>query len=366
MKVLHVLCELCASGMEEMLRSSAPEWRGRNVSAEILATGESVGPFAQTLREAGYPIHHVPFQKSVGFFRRYRRLLQVGRYDVVHVHSEGASFYYALLARLRGIRVVLTVHANFEFRGLLALRRSLQRRVLAAMGCRRVSVSESVRATELCRFGVESVVIPNWYDAGRFASTTPSQRALARQRLGITEGEFAVVSVGNCHAVKNHDSLLRALSLLGADPDWVYLHAGREEQGRPELTLAKKLGIESRVRFLGEVRDVPELLRAADVFVMPSLREGLGVATLEALACGCTAVLTDVPGLSTFHGVPGVVWADPTPESIVRALAQAAATPAERRRQLGMEAGRRVAETYGLARGVRAYEEIYKDEKRIA
>ena len=121
MKVLHVLNELMASGAEVMLCRSTLYWHNGGVEGEVLSTGEEVGPYAKDLEEAGYPIHHIPFRKNPRFFLTFYRLVREGRYDIVHIHCERASFYFGLTARLAGARIVRTICAIFHFKGFLAI-----------------------------------------------------------------------------------------------------------------------------------------------------------------------------------------------------------------------------------------------------
>ena len=106
-----------------------------------------------------------------------------------------------------------------------------------------------------------------------------------------------IVFIGRHDSQKRIDTLLRAFARLAARvPDARLASAGKGPEEPRLRALARELGIEGRVRFLGERRDVPDLLRAASVFVLPSAAEGLPNALLEALAVGVPSVVTDIPG----------------------------------------------------------------------
>lgn len=353
------MAELHPSGMEVMLRCSAGAWRKAGVIAEVLATGAEEGPYASELRRAGYAIHHIPFRKDVRFFAAFYALLRRGRYEVVHIHSERAGFYYGLLSRVCGARAVLTVHGHFAFRGFLGLRRAVQRNLLRLLGCAYVAVSPSVQRAEHLFLRNRAEVVPNWYDSAGFALPSPSRRREAREAFGIADGRFVVASVGNCHPVKNHGRLLEALARIAPEVDFVYLHAGGEEAGLPERGLAERLGIAGRVRFLGHTLAVEPILHAADVFVMPSLREGFGVAALEAMGAGTPVVLAESPGLDTFRPFEGVVWAKPDAVSLAAALRHVAQMPLPRREDLGRRLHQLARGRYGMERGVRSYLAVY-------
>lgn len=339
-----------------MLRSAAAQWKEHGAEADILAVAPVVGPFATDLRAAGYSVAH---EKDIPWWRvplRFRRRVRAGGYDVVHLHDETLNFWLALAALSAGAAVVSTVHNVFPLRGKARAKRIVQRATLRALGTVHVAVSADVADNERRRFGNSAQVVDNWYDPV-FAPPTPEERAQARAALDLGEHDFVAVSVGNCSPVKRHEAVLAAMAHPAGPPHMVYLHVGREEESCGERRLAERLGVADRVRFLG-TRHPLEALHAADVFVMPSVHEGVGVAAIEALATGLPTVLADVPGLRCLAAAdPAAVLTDAEPEPLARVLADAAARPATER-------GRRAVDTvrsrYGMARGVAEHVEIYR------
>jgi glycosyltransferase involved in cell wall biosynthesis len=360
-RVLHVLNELRPSGAEEMLRLSAQPWRTRGLQLDILSLGDTPGPFAEALREAGFVIHHQPLRPVKAFAPAFARLLRVGGFDVVHVHPERANFVVAMMARFLGrARVVRTVHNVFEFSGRLRIERLVQRAVLRTVGVTHVAVGESVAETERRRFRNPAIVVRNTFDEIRFAPPTPDQRERARARFSLEADELVAVLVGNCSRVKNHRALFEALELPVA-PAVRVIHVGLEDEpATDERGMLRRAGLEERVAFLGFVDDVPPLMHAADVFVMPSLYEGLGNAALEALACGLPAVLADVPGLRDLRShIPDAWWVEPRADAIAEALAEVAAMAAADRRCWSRHAVSTVRAEFGVQRHVDAYLALY-------
>jgi glycosyltransferase involved in cell wall biosynthesis len=364
LRVLHVLDELKPSGAEVMMRVAAPHWRARGIRASIVAKGLSKGPYAGALARAGYPVHHLPFDVPALFAARWVRLLWAERPDVVHVHTEHANFWVALLARVAGVRaVVRTVHNVFAFEGALRRRRTVQRALLRVLGVRHASVSASVQRSEAQRFNNPTRTVRNWYDDAHFVPPTPAQRAAARARWGLAPSTFVVATVGNCNAAKNHGALIEALRRLPPSPPVAYLHAGIHDTdpGRAEVRKARALGVDDRVLFLGFLEDVRPVLYAADAFVMPSRFEGLGNSAVEAMGSGTPALLADVPGLRTLKGLSeGIRWAAPTPDALATALAELMRLPPERRRSIGKALHRAVAGRMGPQHGVDAYHALYR------
>jgi glycosyltransferase involved in cell wall biosynthesis len=362
MRVLHVLGELRHSGAEIMLEAAGPTFADRGVESELLSTGAEVGGLTARLEAVGYRVHHVPFAKSPGYFRRVYRLMRDGRYDVIHLHTERANFWFGLVAlAARPRHVVRTIHNVFSFDGGLRRRRGLQRRILHRLGVQHVACSASIERNERARFGLVTRLVPNWYDSRRFHPRNDHERLEARRSLGVSETETVLVSVGNCSPVKNHAALIGALSRLRRVDGLVYLHAGEEEPGHPERRLAGELGLADEVRFLGSLDDVPSIFAASDVFVMPSLYEGFPVSVLEALACGMPAVLADVPGLRDFREIyPRLRFAEPTVESLAEALEMLLSSSGSDLRSEASGYADTTLEQFGIDAGVERYLRLYE------
>jgi glycosyltransferase involved in cell wall biosynthesis len=176
---------------------------------------------------------------------------------------------------------------------------------------------------------------------------------MARESLGCTEDQFVLVSVANCNHAKNHSALIRALSLAKQGVSLLYLHVGKEEPERSELGLAQRLGLENEVRFMGSQSDPRLFFWAADVFVMPSLHEGLAISPLEAIASGCPAVLSDVSGLKEIAvETKWTISATPDEGSIAKGLLRMAGIPAETRRSRALEDSMRIRDRFSMERGV--------------
>lgn len=358
-RVLHVLGELRYSGAEIALRSAGPRWSDFGVACDILSLGLVPGPFSTALEAAGYELHHIPFQKHPAFFLAYSRLLRDRRYDVVHVQMERAFVYLAVLGRLHGARVVRTVRNSYPFEGALATRRTRQRRLARAAGTRFVAISRSVEANEMCRFRNPTLLIENWIDEARFVPPTSEERQRARSELQVPSGAVAIATVGNCSDIKNHQALLKALSRF-PDPRWVWLHVGEEDPVHSEQQLAEELDVAERCRFLGRT-DPLRALHAADLFAMPSLWEGLGMATVEALSTGLPALLTEVDGNRDLVGLSdSLTWCAPDEMSLRDGLSRAlAGLQPERASADSLKQHHLVAERFSLQAGMTAYVRLY-------
>ncbi len=124
-----------------------------------------------------------------------------------------------------------------------------------------------------------------------------------RAELGLGNEDFLVLSVGELNENKNQQVILRAIARLN-DPGIHYLLCGKGDRREALEKLAKELGIEKNVHFLGYRKDVVDICSQADLFAHPSRREGLGLAPLEAMYCGLPLVASDTRGLQDYT-IPG-------------------------------------------------------------
>jgi glycosyltransferase involved in cell wall biosynthesis len=361
LRVLHVMATLLPSGMEMMFLSSAEEWGRLGYQCDIVGPEREIGPLAPQLRDAGYGIFHIPFRGRArylfraGFFREFYQLSASG-YDVLHIHTEAITPIFAVLGKLAGIRIIsLTPHNVFRFRGLLRVRKYLERWFIRRLGGRYGMISEGVQRCEWELYRNPGVRTWNWLDTAKFRPPTPEERAAARAAIGCKQDQFVLLSVANCNDFKNHNAILRAVALLRATLHCEYLHVGREQSDRQEEALAQELGIAAQVRFLGSQSDLMPFFWAADAFVMPSLFEGLGISALEAIAAGVPAVLAATEGLCDV--IAETQWSVTTgtsAESVARGLSELAQIPiAERMRRARVDSDL-IRKRFSMPDGVRS------------
>lgn len=365
LKVLFLLGELRPSGGEAMLVSAAPLWL-QTVEGHVLSTGAAVGVYADKLHDAGYRIHHLPFSKSPAFFSAFYRFLREQAFDIVHLHTERADVWYALIVRLAagyGTPVIRTVHHLFRFDGFLRWRKLVERQFShRVLKVNFVSNSPSGQRNEEERFGMRNLLIPNWYDSGRFLPPTPQQRMEARASLGLSAGTCVFVSLGGNWSYKNYDQIVDALALIRPDLDVLYLQVGVQGEAAPLEARGRELRVMHRLRCEGTVVDPLPYLFAADGYIMPSSEEGFGVAAAEAMATGLPAILGEVEALTDFREkVPGILFVDPVADAIAEAMSRMAKMTDEERRRLGEMQANATRASYRLDTGPVAYLELFHE-----
>jgi glycosyltransferase involved in cell wall biosynthesis len=191
-------------------------------------------------------------------------------------------------------------------------------------------------------------------------------RITLRDELSLTRDDRLIVAVGNLYPVKGHVHAIDALArLMGRHPSVHLAICGRGELEGALLARAREHGLEHRVHVLGLRSDVPAVLAAADLFVMPSLSEGLPLALLEAMFAGLAIVATDVGQVrvALADGTAGVLVEPGNAAALATALDRLLGSPAEARR-LGALAALRAAGEYDLSRMVQRYAGVYTDAMR--
>jgi glycosyltransferase involved in cell wall biosynthesis len=365
-KILHIFGELKPSGGEAMMLSAAPLWLPVS-EMHILSTGvEDVGVYAEKLSAAGYVIHHIPFRKSFAYFIAVAGLIRREKFDIVHMHTQGASPWYALTARLAGgpsTVLIRTVHHIFKFNNWLRIRVKLERFfVRSLLGVSVISNSPSGKKNELKRFNSNNRLIPNWYDSTFYVPPSDQQRQNARNALGYTNDVCIFLSLGGNWYYKNYGLIVQALALIPEDINLLYVQVGVQGEDSPLEKEAIRLGVTKRLQCMGVVEDPKLYLHAADVYMMPSSEEGFGVAAVEAMASGLPAILSDVEALCDFkEHIPNIEYIDPTPQEIASAMIRLSRLSISDRRRLGSQIAQATQINYGLESGAVEYMKLYKE-----
>ncbi|HVS09413.1 MAG TPA: glycosyltransferase [Planctomycetota bacterium] len=364
LSVVHVM-ECTIGGARRHLVDCARSLRAAGVEVAVVAAAERQRDFRgdlEALAREGVAVHELAMVRQVSprrdraQLRELERLLARLRPDVVHTHSSKAGVLGRLASLSSGIGVrVHTPHTfAFLFRSMFSpLARGLYReveRALAGSTERFVAVSAGEAATLRASGIVDPArirVVANGIDPAPWLAARP----IARAELGVEPGPPLCAVVGLLNAAKGQDLALEALARPGNEELRLLLVGHGEERERLEA-LARRLGLERRVRFLGWRTDVPAIVAACDFLVLPSRWEGMPYAVLEALAAGRPVVASDVDGARELVGDSrcGRIVGQESVEELAEAMAEMAALSRGAREALGAEGRRRVLAGYTLER----------------
>jgi glycosyltransferase involved in cell wall biosynthesis len=344
LNVLQLIPTLDRSGAEKqmvLLARGLPRDRFR---VEVAALTR-LGPLEAELRAAGVPVTAIGKRHKLDplAFVRLVRFLKAHRFDVVHTWIFAANTYGRLAAWRAGVPVVVTAEMAVDLwkgRWQLAIDRWLGRRTDCVVGNSRAVVEFYRRA------GVPGDRLAMIYSGIEDAEPPAVDRAAIRAELGVPAEAPLLIFIGRLAPQKGVDDLLRAIDLLQhLRPDlrvWI-VGDGPLRDNLQELVIAFRLT--SVVRFLGHREDVPRLLAAADLLVLPSLYEGLPNVVLEAMRFRQPVVATAAPGTTELvvDGQTGLLVPPRAPQQLARAIRTVIEDPTLARR-LG-EAGRAHVET---------------------
>jgi glycosyltransferase involved in cell wall biosynthesis len=365
-RVLHLITRLPIGGAERMLLGVL-----RNLDAtrfdSIVCCIQDRGELADEVESLGIPVRALGLMQRGGFDQRVipalRHLIREQKVELLHSHLYHANLYGRLAAWRAGIPIIASVHNTYT-------RRKWHRHMINGLLARftfRITAGSADVERDIVRYdrvAPEKVArLANCIDLDRvMTSLSPTA---AKQRLGFEPVDLVIATVGRMEEQKGHAFLLDAFASLLQTPELegmplrlVVVGDGRLKSAMEQR--AADLGIATACRFPGSIKDLADVYRAIDVFVMPSLWEGLSLAMLEAMAAGLPMVATDVGGVRDVLGdnMRGML----VPAADVGALAQAVRgllLDKEKRGAMADSGSRHVRENFSVSALSRQLAELY-------
>ncbi|MBI2374138.1 MAG: glycosyltransferase [Deltaproteobacteria bacterium] len=372
-RILHIIETLGHGGAEAQLALSVRALDSTRFSSSVVQLGGE-SELARRIEAAGCPVFdlRVP-RRRFAFPYAFARLSSLAdriRPDLIHTSLFEADVLGGLLGSRLGVPVVTTLctvggdvsqlqdnpntnlakhRAMTELWGLSL--RSHDRAFIA--------ISEAVADAAVENFRVDRRRVEVVYRAA--PPRMPGGPRRSRSELGL-EGDPALLTVGRLVPEKGHRYLIEAMHEIASARPRAALNLVGKGWLEPELlALVERLGLSSRVRFLGYRSDVSELMQAADFFVFPSLWEGLGVALVEAMSLGCVCIATNVGAMPEIieHGRSGLLVPPRDPKALAEAVVDLASDP-ERSRAFQSSALARAKDRFDLRTVTARIEAIYE------
>jgi len=339
---------------------------------DVLVCSGDGGALVEAVKNRG--ITHIPVSMTKKFSRNtvteIVNMLSEFRIDVLHTHGGVAGFYGRWVARKCKIPVIVhTLHGihylhykNIALKFVYILLEKWFSRFTDAVIY--VCDSDKTRGNSyrLVREG-KSVVIRNGVDFLTFekAGGEPAEELDVGEELGIDLSQPIIGTVARLHRQKGIPYLLEAARLLLQEiPEIQFLIIGDGPWKDRLLEQRNRSGLEKSVHFLGERKDIPQLLSLFDVFVLPSLWEGLPYSLLEAGSSGKPIVATDVDGVKEIitDGKTGILVPPKSPERLAKALLQLI-TDKDLANRLGVALKEDIKKKYSLSSMVEEVQNLY-------
>ena len=361
MRTIHLINGLGTGGAERSLAEIVRRFPALGIQPTVVCLNRRQEGVEAQVIAAGVDVRFLEAAKFIPRVRELRTVLWSVKPTVLHT----TIFEADVLGRLAAIRStpVLTSLVNTSYgperladpnvkpHRLRAVQ-ALDALTAHALTARFHAITEAVKAAAMRDLRLNEAkisVVPRGRDPQRLGLRSVTRRASVRAALGIDSQTQVVLNVGRQEFQKGQVHLLRAASAVAQQRnDVVWLIAGREGNASKQLRDEHDLlELGDRVRFLGHRDDVPDLLAAADIFVFPSLYEGLGGAAIEAMALEAPIIAADVPALREVldDGSCGVLVPPADPTQLAGAVLSVL-DDEPRRRELAAQALQRFHERY--------------------
>lgn len=297
--------------------------------------------------------------KLLGALLKLWRILKQGKFDAIITFTHDSNVLGLPLAKLAGIPARVGTHLG-EIRGMSKWRDGLHT-FLVNSGVIQTLVASSARTkNNAIEAGVRPEKITTIYNAIMPFDVSHIDREIVRQKIGLKKDDVFFVAVGRLVYEKGHEFLVEAMSIVtksdsravagicGAGP----LHDQLQAQ-------IEKLNLHDKVKLLGQWDEIPELLAASDLFVLPSRWEGLPMALLEGMMAGLPVIATRVEGVDEVvqPGVHGLLVPLESPAELAQAILQLLRSPADRQ-LMGRAARERVLNSYTTDRMCESYLQV--------
>ena len=349
-------------GAEMMVFRLSEELRRRGHTVVPVGPAHGIGWLGDHYRRVGFRPEVFRLQRPIdpGCVRGLMKLFRVHQIDAVHSHEFTMAVYGATASRLLNRPHVITMHGGFNVGK--ALRRRIALRWAMRQSDHTVMVSRATQRQFATELGVDEslfTVIPNGVPVAH------GDAARVRAEFGIDEHDCVLLAVGNLERHKGHQVLLEALARLvraRVSMRWKLIIAGGRggDQHQPMLDYIRAERLSDRIRIVLNRNDIADLLALADVFVMPSLWEGLPMAVLEAMVARKAIVATATAGIpeAIVDGRDGILVPPGEAVALADALGPLIANPSHRA-VLGEAAAARADREFTVSVMAERYEALY-------
>ncbi|MFT4016634.1 MAG: glycosyltransferase [Agriterribacter sp.] len=290
MKVLQVINALTAGGAQKLIADFVPIMNKKNVPTDVLLFTEDKGPFLHILLEKNVKVLNI---KSKHLYSPYNALMAAkyfDKYDIIHAHLFPAIYWTSLAKIVRPAnkkaKYLLTEHNNSNRRFTKSYLQPVDKFIYDRFDAL-IAISESVKDVLWKRVAHPNIpIVYNAVNVNDLSAAVP---------VSLPENQINLLMVAAFRDQKDQHTLIKAMQQLD---DRYHLYLAGEGATLEECRqLATDLNVEQRVHFMGVRKDVPGLMKAADINILSSHWEGLSCVVLEAMASGKPFIGTDIYGI---------------------------------------------------------------------
>lgn len=295
-KILHLITGLEIGGAETMLLKTLPHLQDDFDNCVCCIRGR--GPMSERLTHAGITVYHLDLKSvfDIGIIFRFKEVIRKFQPDILVTYLIHADLFGRIFGRLFGIRRIICNQRGkllqWEFLRIID-------RATKFLVTKYIVQTESAQQELMTKLNLPSEkfeVIPNTIDLSEFDFNI--NREKKQTEIGIDPGDTVITCISNLRRGKGHEYLLEAFELLNQESRGDMLKLLIVGGGEKQLELIDRVRnytSKENVLFLGHRTDTKEILKASDIFVLPTLGEGMSNAIMEAMASGLPVITTDIP-----------------------------------------------------------------------
>jgi glycosyltransferase involved in cell wall biosynthesis len=322
MNILYLATHLNTGGITSYLYTLA---RGLKERGHALWIASSGGEYVPRFERAGITCISIPIRtkseidpRMLACALKLKGIIRRQGIAILHAHTRVTQVLACFLQGITGAPALSTCHGFFKAR--------FNRRWFPCWGVKTIAVSEEVRQHLIDDFKLSASdirVIPNGIDVDGFTPASREEKKRAQAGFGLAGGPVIGI-IARLSDVKGHTYLIKAMEMVvRRNPAAQLLIVGKGREEKRLRSETAQLRIEAHVHFVAEVADTRDALAAMDIFVMPSLQEGLGLSLMEAMASGLAVVGSSVGGIQSLirSGHNGLLVPPQDPSSLADAIA---------------------------------------------
>ncbi len=373
LRILFLGSQMEVAGAQEVLLSQAKWFAEQGHSVSTVFFYDKQGLSEKWKKKYPFPVRHLDAWRYKAFpltnyFRAFVGMVKLWKtmrksFDVIETFTPHSNVLGLPVAFLAGVPVRLPTHHGYIEDSSKWLARIHGMLVNSSLSSKLVAVSSQVKFYAIEQEKIDAgniVVIENGIEATPDITMSEQQIRELRKNIGLSGGDNILLTTGRLTIQKGHTVLLKAIAQKKSQlMNSVFVFAGDGPQRGALEREAKDLGIDDLVRFIGIRSDVPGLLHLADIFVQPSLWEGLSLAMLEALYSGTPVLATAVEGVVDVieSGRTGILVEAGNEQALGDALLELLGD-ADLRKKLGKAGAAHVKQNYGIDRMCEQYENL--------
>lgn len=293
-RVLHILQRMEAGGSQTLLMNLYRNINRNKVQFDFLVEYKEKYFYDDEVTQLGGKIYYTSVRQDFNilkFTRQLRKILQEGHYTIIHVHAYTIGYFVLKVAKECGVKVrIVHSHSNSMIRDWRSFPKWILQKLYPIYATDFFASSED--AGNYIFKHNNFIVLKNGIDTTRFQPNL-TMRKKVRSEMNL-ENDFVIGHVGRFNAAKNHNFLLDVFAnIVKIDPNAKLLLVGSGELEKKIKEKVYSLKLENNILFLGNRKNMEDIYQAMDVFVLPSIFEGLGIVGIEAQACGVPTLCSE-------------------------------------------------------------------------